>query len=180
MKFLAQNRRSTLAITAICLISTIGSYSYLSLEQNTIAITPVIAQDEQPLNQPQELPITAKFRARGQTIKLEVANSSEEQAMGLMFRTNLPDDRGMLFNFQPAKPVQFWMKNTLIPLDMIFLYRGKIKYIATDVPPCQGDPCPIYGPDSSTNIDQVIELRAGRSAELRLKVGSSLITKPIR
>jgi hypothetical protein len=111
----------------------------------------------------------------GQRISLEVARTSQEQAMGLMYRTSLAPDRGMLFSFNPPQPVNFWMKNTLIPLDMIFLRNGEIQAIAPNVPPCTTTPCPTYGPQ--VPIDQVIELRGGRAAELSLKVGDRVNIK---
>ncbi len=115
------------------------------------------------------LPITAQAQMAGQRISLEVTRTPQEQAMGLMYRTSLADDRGMLFSFVPPRPVSFWMKNTKIPLDMVFLRNGEVKAIAANVPPCTAEPCPSYGPQIP--IDQVIELRGGRAAELGLKVG---------
>jgi len=69
------------------------------------------------------------------------------------------------------------MKNTKIPLDMVFLRDGQVKAIKVNVPPCTTTPCPSYGPESETLIDQVIELRAGRAAELGLKVGDRVSIK---
>jgi uncharacterized protein len=118
----------------------------------------------------QTLPISAKaIIPNGTTIQLEVAQTPQQQAMGLMYRPALPDNRGMLFGFPSAQPVSFWMKNVPVPLDMVFLHNGVIKYIQSAAPPCASQPCPTYGPN--TPIDQVIELRSGRAAELNLKVG---------
>ena len=89
-----------------------------------------------------------------------------------MYRTSLADDRGMLFPFPNPQPARFWMKNTLIPLDIVFIHKGVVKYIQVATPPCTKDPCPSYGPN--TLIDTVLELRSGRSAELGLKVGDSV------
>lgn len=118
----------------------------------------------------QMLPISAKAKfASGEVVQLEVTRTPTEQSLGLMYRQNLPDDRGMLFSFSPARPVSFWMKNVVIPLDMVFLRNGVVKAIAANVPPCKQDPCPTYGPNET--IDQVIELRGGRAAQLDIKVG---------
>lgn len=118
----------------------------------------------------QMLPISAQAKfASGEVVRLEVTRTPAEQSMGLMYRQNLPDDRGMLFSFSPPRPVSFWMKNVVIPLDMVFLRDGVVKAIAANVPPCKQDPCPTYGPDVA--IDQVIELRGGRAAQIGIKVG---------
>ena len=117
----------------------------------------------------QTLPISGvAIVPNGTKINLEVARTPKEQEIGLMYRKVLPSDKGMLFQFPSAQPVNFWMKNTLIPLDMVFMRKGVVQYIAADVPPCTADPCPGYGP--RTLIDMVIELRSGRAAELSLKV----------
>jgi hypothetical protein len=120
----------------------------------------------------QSLPIKARFLLKGQEIQLEVAETSQQQQIGLMYRTSLPANRGMLFSFKPPRPVGFWMKNTLIPLDIIFLKDGKIQAIFNQVPPCKKDPCHVYGTESP--IDMAIELRAGRSRELGLRQGDLL------
>lgn len=134
---------------------------------------PTTANAPTTTSQAQTLPITAQaIVPNGTKIKLEVAQTPQQQAIGLMNRTSLADDRGMLFKFPSAGPVRFWMKNTLIPLDMIFMHNGVVKYIQAGAPPCTSDPCPSYGPD--TLIDTVLELRSGRAAELGLKVGDAV------
>jgi uncharacterized protein len=122
----------------------------------------------------QSLPITAHAILNGQRIELEVARTAAQQALGLMYRPPLGDNQGMLFPFAPARPVSFWMKNVPVPLDMVFLYQGRVVKIAEAVPPCQQTPCPTYGPSGFVNIDGVIELRAGRARELGLKVEDSV------
>jgi uncharacterized protein len=130
----------------------------------------------------QMLPISAIATIAGQAINLEVTRTPQQQAMGLMYRTSLPDNRGMLFEFSPPQAVGFWMKNVKINLDMIFIRQGVVKAIAANVPPCASEPCPSYGP--GTSIDQVIELRGGRAAQLGLKVGDRItiqfLTNPRR
>jgi hypothetical protein len=128
-----------------------------------------------PTNTGQMLPVSAQVEIGGQRIALEVARTPQEQAMGLMYRSSLEPNRGMLFDFNPPQPVNFWMKNTIIPLDMVFLKDGEVKAIAPDVPPCTTTPCPTYGPE--VPIDQVIELRGGRAAELGIKVGDRVSIK---
>ncbi|MBD2294391.1 DUF192 domain-containing protein [Anabaena sphaerica FACHB-251] len=123
--------------------------------------------------QGQNLPISAQATfSNGATINLEVAETPEQQMMGLMYRPALPDDRGMLFVFPSAQPVRFWMKNVPVSLDMVFLHNGVIQYIQTAAPPCNSEPCPTYGPN--VPIDQVIELRSRRATELGLQVGDTV------
>lgn len=111
-----------------------------------------------------------------QRIGLEVAKTPEEQATGLMFRTELPDDRGMLFPIAPARNVRFWMRNVLIELDMVFLREGVVLAIIPNVPPCFSETCPNYGPD--VPVDGVIELRGGRAAQLGVKIGDRIPNLP--
>jgi uncharacterized membrane protein (UPF0127 family) len=124
------------------------------------------------MNLGQTLPISAQATIAGHTIGLEVARTPKQQAMGLMYRIALEDYRGMLFKFESPQLVRFWMKNVRIPLDMIFLQDGEVKAITASVPPCTTSPCPTYGPE--TLVNQVIELRGGRAAELGLKVGDQV------
>ncbi len=144
------------------------------------ALTPLTTQRPPSLNVPkvQPLPITAQFQVEQAVIELEVAATPEAQQQGLMYRTELAPNRGMLFSFSPPKVARFWMKNTLISLDMIFLKDGEIKAIFPHVPPCKVDPCPVYGP--STDVDQVIELAAGRAQSLGLQVGDHLEIIPLK
>jgi uncharacterized protein len=135
----------------------------------SVAQSPVPTPEASPS---QTLPITAKATLNNQVIQLEVAQTPEQQEVGLMNRSPLPDDRGMLFLFEPPRPVIFWMKNTPSPLDMVFLLNGKVKAIAADARPCAADPCPTYS--SNDTVNQVIELRSGRAEELGLKVGDRL------
>lgn len=119
----------------------------------------------------QQLPITAEVDLAGRTVGLEVAQTRQQQAVGLMHRASLPDDRGMLFPFTIPRPARFWMKNVLIPLDMLFIFEGTVIEIAHEVPPCRSDPCPTYGPEDAL-VDHVIELRGGLATELGLQVGT--------
>jgi uncharacterized protein len=120
----------------------------------------------------QILDITATTTLANQLFDLEVAQKPRQQELGLMHRTFMPPNRGMLFPFKPARVTKFWMKNCLMSLDIIFVRQGKIVAIAPNVPPCKQDPCPIYGPDEL--VDQVIEVKNGRTQEIGLKVGSKV------
>lgn len=126
----------------------------------------------------QQLPIAAVAEVAGQEILLEVARTPRQQALGLMFREPLPDHQGMLFPMGRPRPVSFWMKNVPVPLDMVFIYNGTIQAIEANVPPCEAEPCPTYGPGRQL-IDQVIELRGGHAAELGLAVGDTVVISPV-
>jgi len=138
--------------------------------------SPAVSTKDAPVasspSQSQVLPISATVDIQGTQIALEVAETPAQRATGLMFRAEIPPDRGMLFPFSPPRPVQFWMRNVQVPLDMVFLYQGRVEAIAADVPPCDALPCPTYGP--RVEIDSVIELRGGRAEELGLQVGDRL------
>ncbi|WP_026102074.1 DUF192 domain-containing protein [Geminocystis herdmanii] len=123
------------------------------------------------ISQGQNLPISAKLLINQEIIELEVAQTPQQQQIGLMYRDFIPPNRGMLFPFNPPQTVSFWMKNVSIPLDMIFVSEGVIKHIVT-APPCNVDPCPLY--NSNVSIDQVIELAENRTKELGIKVGDKI------
>ena len=96
---------------------------------------------------------------------VEVARTDEEQARGLMFRQSLAPDRGMIFPYDPPQPVGFWMKNTLIPLDMIFIREdGTIARIAENTVPLSLDMVPSVEP-----VVAVLEIAGGRSAALGIR-----------
>jgi hypothetical protein len=138
---------------------------------------PSVAQSETSSTESlaQELPISAEAEMGGETIKLEVARTQKQKAIGLMYREELPPNRGMLFPMNPPQVPRFWMKNVQIPLDIIFVREGTIEAIAHQLPPCPEEPCQIYTPN--VVIDQVIELRGGRAKELGLNIGDSVSVK---
>ena len=113
------------------------------------------------------------FFPNGKAVTAELAVTDAEREKGLMFREKLLPDQGMLFVFERDGVHGFWMKNTLIPLDMLWLDAGKsVAYIAADVPPCTADPCPSYGPEFPARY--VLELKAGEAAARGIKVGDRL------
>ncbi|RKT43731.1 DUF192 domain-containing protein [Thiocapsa rosea] len=132
-----------------------------------------LAIGDAPASEAQYLPISAKAEVGSATILLEVARTPQERALGLMFRPALADDRGMLFPADPSRPIRMWMKNVPVALDLVFMYEGQVVALAEQVPPCLKASCPSYGPFKRA-VDQVLELRAGRAAELRLKVGDPI------
>ncbi len=107
-------------------------------------------------------------------VKLEVALTDEQIQRGLMFRSSLPEDQGMIFLFRPPRKVRFWMYNCLISLDMLFIKDGKIVKISHDVAPCKShkrEDCPLYPDDGEIFATEVLELNAGYCARHGIKEG---------
>ncbi len=106
-------------------------------------------------------------QGRRHSVRVEVASTPEQLAQGLMFRRSLEADAGMLFDFGQSRPVSMWMKNTLIPLDMLFMdRRGRVVHVEEYAVP--GSLIP-RGP--SEPVLGVLELAAGTARRLGLKPG---------
>ena len=100
----------------------------------------------------------------------EIARSSMEQAKGMMFRTEMADNTAMLFPFPEPKMASFWMKNTVIPLDIIFIRSdGSIESIAENAVPYSTTPV-----ESGEPVTAVLELRGGLAAELGIGPGDKV------
>ena len=113
------------------------------------------------------MPLTISSANGEHRFTVEVARTPEEHAAGLMFRKQLAPDAGMIFPYDPPQDVAFWMKNTLIPLDMLFIRPdGTIARIAANTVPQSLDPVPGLEP-----VSAVLELRGGRAAELGIAPG---------
>lgn len=112
----------------------------------------------------------------GHTFKVELATNNAQRERGLMYRTSLASDRGMLFVFPYVAPQAFWMKNTLIPLDILFFDKDrKLVSMQLNVPPCKADPCPTY--PSGKPAAYVLELAAGTVAQLGISNGDTFSLK---
>jgi uncharacterized membrane protein (UPF0127 family) len=109
----------------------------------------------------------------GQRFTVELAETADKQALGLMFRDGLEDDHGMLFIFPAEGRRSFWMKNTRIPLD-IFYFDGERRLVSVseNTPPCRTRACPTY--PSAGPARYVLELNAGKAAELGVQAGDVL------
>jgi uncharacterized membrane protein (UPF0127 family) len=106
-------------------------------------------------------------------VQIEVVADDDTRAQGLMFRDRVPEGTGMLFVFPQSGDYPFWMKNTLVPLDMIWLDDQKrVVHVEPGVPPCKADPCPSYPPHAVAKY--VLELGAGQAAKHRIVNGSTL------
>jgi uncharacterized protein len=109
----------------------------------------------------------------GTRIRAELADTNEKRARGLMFRDQLANDRGMLFVFSEPGQWVFWMKNTKIPLDILWLdSKKKIVDLVENIPGCFGDPCLQYQP--AYDASYALEVPAGSIKRLKLSKGMQL------
>ncbi|MEI7036258.1 DUF192 domain-containing protein [Fulvimonas yonginensis] len=109
----------------------------------------------------------------GHRFSTEFATDDASRERGLMMRTDLAADHSMLFVFPDSEPRWFWMKNTLIPLDILYFDDGrKLVSMQLDVPPCKADPCPSYPSDAPARY--VLELPAGTARRIGVQAGDEL------
>ena len=133
-----------------CAAGTAAGQSTAGLEQVTLCVTSA---------------------AKTHSFTVEVARTTTEQAKGLMFRTELADTAGMIFPFAEPRVASFWMKNTVIPLDIIFIRsNGTIESIAENTIPYSTAPVAAGEP-----VTAVLELRGGLTAELGISAGDKVV-----
>jgi len=134
---------------------------------------PVAAEQQRDVHPESGLDVVPLTVLSGETVHsfaVEVARSSEDQAKGLMFRTELGAGEGMIFPRSNPAVASFWMKNTPLPLDIIFVGTDKkILNIAANTIPYSLDPVSAIGPTAL-----VLEIAGGRSAELGIKAGDTV------
>jgi uncharacterized protein len=124
----------------------------------TAAAAPVVSPYEQLVVETAGGPVT---------FEVEIADTEEERAQGLMYRQTMPGYRGMLFDFQEPRPVSFWMRNTILSLDIIFIGTdGRILNIADHATPQSDAPIPSVGTTKG-----VLEIGAGRAETLGIRPG---------
>lgn len=129
-----------------------------------------LARSECPLPSPHS-GVLEQLRAGSATLEVEIADSEAEHSFGLMCRQSMDPNKGMLFEFDQPQRLAFWMKNTLIPLDLLFIGSdGTILNIAAQAQPLDETPLPSFGAASA-----VLELTGGRAAQLGLKAGDKVV-----
>lgn len=106
-------------------------------------------------------------------INVEVADDNNERGKGLMFREKLNENDGMLFVFDDESYLAFWMKNTLIPLDIIFIDENYGIVDIKNAVPCKEDPCALY--KSLKPAKYVLEVNTNFTAKNKIKVGDKVI-----
>lgn len=116
---------------------------------------------------------TPAVELHGRHFSTEFATDDASRERGLMMRTKLPADHSMLFVFTDSEPRWFWMKDTLVPLDILYFDTDrKLVSMQLDVPPCKADPCPSYPSDAPARY--VLELAAGTARAIGAQTGDVL------
>lgn len=131
-----------------------------------LLLSPVRA-DEAPMVLPTDpTPLTVDGADGQHSFSIEIANTPDEQEQGLMYRKSMPDDHGMLFAFGHSEPLAFWMKNTPMPLDLVFISaRGKVKAVRHGKPFSTD----IISPNEPARF--VLELKAGMAEKAGIADG---------
>lgn len=133
--------------------------------QSTQAATPAV----HPVSGLPVVPLTVTHAGTVHSFRAEVASTPQEQARGLMFRSEMAPDEGMIFPMNPPRTASFWMRNTVIPLDMIFVGTdGRILNIITATP---YDESPQR---SAGTVKAVLELNGGRAKQLGIAPGDTV------
>lgn len=116
------------------------------------------------------IPLTVTHAGKKHVFRVEVAATSREQAKGLMFRTAMGPDEGMIFPMDPPRGASFWMRNTVLPLDLLFIgVDGKVSNIAANAVPYDETPLSSVG-----LVKAVLELNGGRAAQLGIVPGDTV------
>lgn len=170
-------RRAGLAAATLTLLIACGRAAPAAqnpTDQPTAQNAPAATADTDP--QPQtglrQVPLTIRSKNGVHHFAVDVAATDAEQEKGLMFVRSLPANRGMIFPYEPPQQVAFWMKNTLIPLDIIYIgVDGKIAGIV-QAKALDETPLP-----SGVPVIGVLEIRGGRAAELGIREGDKVSWK---
>ncbi len=150
--------------------STAQAPSQASQAQTQASTSAPAALAVHPISGLTVVPLTATTASGVHLLKVEVAATFSEQERGLMFRATMGADEGMVFPMDPPRRTAFWMKNTVIPLDIIFIGADhKVLNIAANAVPYDMTPLPSEG-----NAAAVLELNGGRAAAIGLKAGDEV------
>jgi uncharacterized membrane protein (UPF0127 family) len=154
----------------IAIAATLAATLAACSTQTASAPSAAVTQTVHPVSGLQVVPLTVTSLRGKHTFRVEVASTEEEQAKGLMFRTQLGPDEGMIFPRNPPDYASFWMKNTPLPLDIIFIgVDGKINNIAANTTPYSLTPV-----NSQGLAKGVLELNGGRAAQLGIAAGDTV------
>lgn len=129
-------------------------------------LTPSIADDRAMMLPVDPVPLVAETDAGDRSFTIEIADEPQERSAGLMFREAMDDDHGMLFVFEQTQPVGFWMKNTPLPLDLVFIGEdGRVREIH------RGEPFSEALIASGEPVRFVLELKHGTAQRTGVKEG---------
>ncbi len=123
-------------------------------------------------SQPKQCNLAYVELPHAQTVKAELAVTPAEQQRGLAFRDSLGRNEGMLFLFNKAGVYPFWMKDTRIPLDIIWINQQTVVDMTTLEPPAMGDEIPTYTPAQAATT--VLEINAHQAQQVGLKIGDTI------
>jgi uncharacterized membrane protein (UPF0127 family) len=138
-----------------------------------LPLSPASAENRAMVLPNDPAPLVAETAAGARSFTIEVADDSAERSAGLMFRETMADDHGMLFVFDATQPVGFWMKNTVMPLDLLFIGEdGRIEAIK------QGEPQSEAVISPGVPVRFVLELKAGTAARDGIETGD-LVKHPL-
>ena len=160
--------RLTFGLAAIVLV--LASCSPRAGNGSATAATAAVLPARHPESGLLVIPLRIMSRGRAHAFRVEVARDTAEQARGLMFRKAMGANEGMIFPMEPARDASFWMRNTVIPLDIVFIGPdGRILNIRANAVPYSEAPL-----DSAGKVKAVLELNGGRSAELGIAPGDTV------
>ena len=145
----------------------------LSLVAGLVALLVVLSAPDSQGQAAETEPLTVITQTGRHDFKVEVMATPADRARGLMYRKSVPEGTGMLFDFQYEQPVSFWMKNTYVSLDMIFIREnGAIARIASDTTPLSEDVVP-----SGVPVRYVLEVVAGTAKRLKMQPGDKVVSE---
>ncbi len=169
--------RTSLLIVVLCGIIAVSTLAGCVTTQtgtptNTNSVT--TAASGSSATTASKAPTTYRVTVGNVTVYAEAADTFAEREMGLMNRTYLNEDAGMLFIFPTPQQQSFWMKNMRIPLDIVFITADNhVLEIYASVPPCTGDPCTLY--TSSAPIQYALEVNSGFCARNGIVSGDPVV-----
>ncbi len=162
--------RSGTGIIAVALLMACSPQTQADTRAGGVDPQHVPQTEEHPISGLAITDLTVTSGDKTHEFRVEVANTPEAQARGLMFRTELGDNEGMIFPSDPPAPRSFWMRNTPLSLDIIFIgVDGRISNIAANTVPYSLESVPSEGVTSG-----VLEIRGGLAAELAIKPGDKV------
>ena len=153
-----------LSIVVVFVLASAGRFFYLlNLYQQKTANSVVVVNQN----------LSNSVCVKGNCFSVELATTDAQREKGLMFRTELDKNKGMIFIFDSDGIYPFWMKNTLIPLDIIWIgSNNKIIFIGKNIQPCKTAICQVITPSASAKY--VLEINAGISKEISLEIGDDM------